>query len=155
MQPIAGEGCDLRKVLVINGPNLNLLGIREKNIYGSVSLDDINENVRKEAERLNMEVDFFQSNHEGEIIDKIHEAREKYNAIIINPGAYTHYSFAIRDAIKAVELPVIEVHISNIYGREEFRSKSVTAEVCAGQISGFGPDSYIIALYAAYRLFIK
>ncbi|NLC69396.1 MAG: type II 3-dehydroquinate dehydratase [Clostridiaceae bacterium] len=142
----------MKKILFINGPNLNLLGEREKGIYGSSTLEDINMLVCREAEKLDILVEFMQSNHEGDIIDKIHEARGRYHAIVINPGAFTHYSIAIRDAIKAVELPVIEVHLSNIYAREEFRSKSVIAPVCIGQISGFGVDSYVLALYAAAGL---
>ena len=142
----------MKKVLVINGPNLNLLGIREKSIYGGETLEDIMSKVSLEANRLNMEVDFMQSNHEGEIIDKVHAARGVYNVLIINPGAYTHYSIAIRDAIKAVDIPTIEVHLSNIHAREEFRSKSVIAPVCAGQISGLGGNSYIVALSAATLL---
>jgi len=142
----------VKKVLVINGPNLNLLGMREKDIYGTGTLGEIAAEVNNEAEKLGIEVDFVQSNHEGEIIDKIHDARLKYDAIIINPGAYTHYSIAIRDAIKAVELPTIEVHLSNIHAREEFRSKSVIAPVCLGQICGFGALSYIVALKAAAML---
>jgi len=139
----------MKKVLVINGPNLNLLGIREKNIYGSVSYEDVLKSISQKAQELGFEVEFFQSNHEGEIIDKIHRAYfEKVDAIIINPGAYTHYSYAIHDAIKAVNIPTIEVHISNIHAREEFRHKSVIAPACTGQISGFGIKSYIIALYA-------
>ncbi|ACM60792.1 3-dehydroquinate dehydratase [Caldicellulosiruptor bescii] len=139
----------MKKVLVINGPNLNLLGIREKNIYGSVSYEDVLKSISRKAQELGFEVEFFQSNHEGEIIDKIHRAYfEKVDAIIINPGAYTHYSYAIHDAIKAVNIPTIEVHISNIHAREEFRHKSVIAPACTGQISGFGIKSYIIALYA-------
>lgn len=142
----------MKKVLVINGPNLNLLGIREKDIYGGETLLDIAKKVNDEAKKMDMDVDFVQSNHEGEIIDKIHEAKEKYDVIIINPGAYTHYSIAIRDAVKAVEVPTIEVHLSNIHAREEFRSKSVIAPVCAGQISGFGGNSYIAALTMAALL---
>ncbi len=142
----------MKKVLIINGPNLNLLGTREKDIYGTETLQDIASKVSGEAKRLGMDFDFVQSNHEGEIIDKIHEARGKYDVLIINPGAYTHYSFAIRDAVKAVEMPAIEIHLSNIHGREEFRSKSVIAPVCTGQISGFGSNSYILALNAANLL---
>lgn len=138
----------MREILVINGPNLNLLGTREKDIYGSETLEYIEEKVKEEGKRLGLKVDFVQTNQEGEIIDFIHQARGKYYAIIINPGAYTHYSIAIRDAIKAVEIPVVEIHLSNIYGREEFRSKSVIAPVCIGQISGFGMGSYILALQA-------
>lgn len=141
-----------KRIIVINGPNLNMLGTREKDVYGTETLADIAAAVNKEAQLLGMDTDFVQSNHEGEIIDKIHEARGKYDIIIINPGAYTHYSIAIRDAIKAVELPCIEVHLSNIHAREEFRSKSVVAPVCTGQISGFGADSYIVALRAASLL---
>lgn len=142
----------IRKVLVINGPNLNLLGTREKDVYGTGTLSEIAAAVNNEAQLLGLDADFIQTNHEGEIIDKIHESRGRYDMIIINPGAYTHYSIAIRDAIKAVELPCIEVHLSNIYAREEFRSKSVIAPVCTGQISGFGMNSYIVALRAASLL---
>ncbi|HHV60459.1 MAG TPA: type II 3-dehydroquinate dehydratase [Clostridiaceae bacterium] len=142
------------RVLVVNGPNLNLLGSREKDYYGTKTLEEINEEVSKYASSHNIEVDFFQSNHEGEIIDRIHFARGKYDIIIINPGAYTHYSIAIRDAIRAIEIPVIEVHLSNIYDREEFRSKSVVAPACCGQISGFGSNSYLVAMEAA-RLIMK
>ena len=142
----------MRKILFINGPNLNLLGKRERDIYGNKNMGEIMSNVLCEAEKLGIHVEFMQSNHEGEIIDEIHKAKDGYDVIIINAGAYTHYSIAIRDAIKAVELPVIEIHMSNIYAREDFRSKSVIAPVCIGQISGFGADSYLIALYAANRL---
>lgn len=142
----------MKKVLVINGPNLNLLGIREKNIYGEETLEDIARKMNAEAEKLNVDLSFVQSNHEGEIIDKIHESRGKIDVIIINPGAYTHYSIAIRDAIKAVEIPTIELHLSNIHAREEFRSKSVIAPVCGGQISGFGSAGYILALHAALMI---
>jgi len=142
----------MRKVLVINGPNLNLLGTREKNIYGERTLADIENMLKEEADKLRMEVEFFQSNHEGDIIDKIHDARGKFDYIIINPGAYTHYSIAIRDAVKAVEIPTIEVHLSNVHSREEFRQKSVIAPVCVGQISGLGSIGYLLALRAAYML---
>ncbi len=142
----------MKKILVINGPNLNLLGTREKNIYGEVTLAEIASMVNKEASALGMDADFIQSNHEGEIIDRIHDARGKYDVLIINAGAYTHYSIAIRDALKAVEIPAIEVHLSNIHAREEFRSKSMIAPVCVGQICGFGANSYLAALKAAYYL---
>jgi len=137
------------KVLVINGPNLNLLGLREKNYYGTQTLEDLENMMYIEAEKLKMDLSFFQSNHEGYIIDAIHDARGKYDAIIFNPGAFTHYSYAIRDAISSVEIPCIEVHISNIHAREEFRAKSVIAPACKGQICGFGLLSYILALNAA------
>jgi 3-dehydroquinate dehydratase II len=139
----------MKRILVMNGPNLNLLGTREKDVYGTETLEEIAKKLHLEALRLHVEIDFVQSNHEGELIDRIHAARGKYEVMIVNPGAYTHYSIAIRDAIKAVELPVIEVHLSNIHAREEFRSKSVIAPVCIGQISGFGSTSYILALNAA------
>jgi 3-dehydroquinate dehydratase-2 len=143
------KNISMKKILVINGPSLNLLGTREMDVYGTATLSDIALSVVNEAKVLDMDVDFIQSNHEGEIIDKIHEARGKYDLLILNPGAYTHYSVAIRDAVKAVELPCIEVHLSNIYAREEFRSKSVVAPVCIGQISGFGANGYLLALHAA------
>jgi 3-dehydroquinate dehydratase-2 len=142
----------MKRLLVINGPNLNLLGQREENIYGSETLANIARKLDAEAQRLNMEMKFIQSNHEGEIIDSIHKAKGKFDVIIINPGAYTHYSIAIRDAIKAIKIPAIEVHISNIYSREEFRAKSVIAPVCMGQISGFGWKSYLLAINAAALL---
>lgn len=138
-----------KKIIVINGPNLNLLGTREQDVYGTVTLAEIAAAVAREAQMLGMDLDFIQTNHEGEIIDKIHEAKGTYDLIIINPGAFTHYSIAIRDAVKAVGLPCIEVHLSNIHAREEFRSKSVIAPVCNGQICGFGADSYLVALRAA------
>ncbi|NLN56524.1 MAG: type II 3-dehydroquinate dehydratase [Gammaproteobacteria bacterium] len=141
-----------KRIIIINGPNLNMLGTREKDVYGTTTLSEIAADVTEEAKVLGIESDFVQSNHEGEIIDKIHEARGRYDVIIINPGAYTHYSIAIRDAIKAVELPCIEVHLSNIHAREEFRTNSVIAPVCSGQISGFGANSYILALQAAALL---
>ncbi len=142
----------MKKVLVINGPNLNLLGVREKGVYGSETLLDIAKSVNITSEQLGLETDFIQSNHEGEIIDRLHAARGVYDCIVINAGAYTHYSIAIRDAIKAIELPTIEIHLSNIHSREEFRHTSVIAPVCAGQICGFGKMSYILALHAAANL---
>lgn len=142
----------MKKVLVINGPNLNLLGTREKDVYGNETLEEIAIKMNKEAEKLSIDMDFIQTNHEGEIIDKIHECKGRVDVIIINPGAYTHYSIAIRDAIKGVEIPAIEVHLSNIHAREEFRSKSVIAPVCVGQISGFGSSSYLLALKGASYL---
>jgi 3-dehydroquinate dehydratase-2 len=141
-----------KRIIVINGPNLNLLGTREPDIYGTVTLAGIAAKVNREAVQLGLDVDFVQTNHEGEIIDKLHEAMDRYDLVILNPGAYTHYSIAIRDAVKAAGLPCIEVHLSNIHAREEFRSKSVIAPVCTGQISGFGADSYLVALRAASLL---
>ncbi len=135
-----------KKVLVILGPNLNLIGIREKNIYGEVNAQTIEQDIIRYGKENNMNVDVFQSNWEGAIIDKIHEARTTYDAAIINPGALTHYSYAIRDAISSVSLPFFEVHMSNIHTREEFRHNSVTAPVCIGQISGFGENGYLMAL---------
>lgn len=138
----------MKKVLVINGPNLNLLGEREPDIYGTISLQSIEKQMRQNAEKLELELEFFQSNHEGDLVDIIGKARKEFSAIIINPAAYTHTSVAIRDALAASSLPAIEVHISNVYKREEFRHKSLTAPVCCGQISGFGLDSYLLALQA-------
>ncbi|MCX7715132.1 MAG: type II 3-dehydroquinate dehydratase [Clostridia bacterium] len=138
----------MKKILVINGPNLNLLGMREPGVYGSGTLNDLICEIRKKADKLGIEVDFFQNNIEGEIINAIHSALGKFDGIIINPGAYTHYSYAIRDAISAVNLPCIEVHISNIHKREEFRHVSVIAPVCVGQICGLGKTGYLLALEA-------
>lgn len=133
-------------VLVINGPNLNLLGMREPGIYGATSLADINEKLTLAAVRLGVTLQFFQSNHEGAIVDAIHGAVGNCAGIIINPAAYTHTSVAIRDAIAAVGLPTVEVHLSNVYSREEFRHKSLTAPVVLGQIAGFGAAGYELAL---------
>lgn len=134
------------KILLINGPNINMLGIREKDIYGSLNYDALCSSVKEKAIELEIDLILFQSNTEGEIIDKIQSAYEKFDGIIINPGAYTHYSIAIYDALKSVNIPTVEVHISNIHAREEFRKTSVTAPACVGQISGFGIDSYLLAL---------
>ncbi|WP_418792340.1 type II 3-dehydroquinate dehydratase [Phosphitispora sp. TUW77] len=136
------------KLLVINGPNLNLLGMREPGIYGSQSLDAINDKLKVLAEELGLKLEFFQSNHEGAIVDKIHECVSGIDGILINPGAFTHYSYAIRDAVAAVGVPCVEVHLSNIHAREEFRSKSVIAAACLGQVSGFGAFSYLLGLRA-------
>ena len=144
------------KILIIHGPNLNLLGQREPEIYGSQSLQDINAEINKEAGKYNFKPEFLQSNHEGEIIDWLQNAAaEDFSGIIINPAGFTHTSVAIRDAIAAIELPVIEVHLSNINDREDFRQKSLTAAVCRGTISGFGATSYLIALAAFKHLLAR
>lgn len=139
----------MAKVLVIHGPNLNMLGKRETGVYGSATLDEINNAVRLLAKELDADVSFFQSNSEGKLIDIIHEAAGAYDAIIINPGGYTHSSVAIRDAVAAVNIPTVEVHMSNIYSREEFRHHSYISPVAVGQISGFGVNSYLLGLRAA------
>lgn len=138
----------MKKILVINGPNLNLLGEREPAVYGDNSLEKINAKISDSAKSLGFETDFFQSNSEGALIDRLHEARLDCAGVILNAGAYTHYSYAIRDAISAVRIPVIEVHLSNVDSREEFRKTSVIAPVCKGSISGFGEYSYLLALNA-------
>ena len=135
-------------ILIINGPNLNLLGKREPGIYGTDSLDAIEQEIAREAKILGADVDFFQSNHEGAIIDALHAAMDNVDGVVLNAGAYTHYSYAIRDAIAAVKIPVVEVHMSNIMQREEFRHTSVIAPVCRGSIAGFGKNSYILGLRA-------
>lgn len=136
----------MKKYLVINGANLNMLGIREPGIYGNSTLKDLEEMLANKADELGVEVEFFQSNFEGEIIEKIHGAMGKYSGIIINPGAFTHYSYAIRDAFGSVKMDVIEVHISNIHKREEFRHTSVIVPECIGQICGLGFKGYELAL---------
>ncbi|WP_250278087.1 type II 3-dehydroquinate dehydratase [[Clostridium] colinum] len=139
----------MKNIVVINGPNLNFLGIRQKDIYGTKSLKDIEKDILQKAKNLSFNVKFFTSNIEGEIINYLQKCYfDKIDGIIINAGAFTHYSYAIRDAISSINIPTIEVHISNIYNREEFRQKSVLASVCIGQISGFEENSYILALDA-------
>jgi 3-dehydroquinate dehydratase-2 len=136
------------KILVINGPNMNMLGIREKENYGTSTLSDINHEIERTAEKLKADVQFFQSNCEGGIIDKIHEANDSYDGIVINPAALTHYSVAVLDAINSISVPVVEVHMTNIFAREEFRRKTITGAGCIGVISGFGKNSYNIAVNA-------
>jgi 3-dehydroquinate dehydratase-2 len=136
------------KILVINGPNLNMLGVRNPSVYGIETLNDINQELSTTAEMQNINIEFFQSNSEGEIVSAIQNALGAYDGLIINPGAYSHYSIAIRDAIEDVSIPAIEVHISNIHKREEFRRHTVTSEVCIGQIAGLGYYGYICALMA-------
>lgn len=137
------------KVLYLNGPNLNLLGIREPNIYGKVTLADIEKSVRDKANRIGVEIGFQQTNSEGELVSMIHASRGNYSVIVINAGAYTHTSLAIRDAISAVGVPTIEIHLSNVYRREPFRHFSYISGVAAGTITGFGLDSYLLALDAS------
>lgn len=145
----------MKRIMVIHGPNLNLLGEREAAIYGTETLEKINTRIKEAAAQYQLEVETFQSNHEGAIVDKIQETRGAFDALIINPAALTHYSIAVRDAIAATDLPVIEVHLSNIYRREEFRKTSVVAPVVVGQISGFGSDGYVLAVQAVSMLFRK
>lgn len=142
----------MAKILVIHGPNLDLLGARQSEIYGTFTIDEINSRLKESAQSENIEIEFLQSNHEGEIVDAIGKAKDKFDALLINPAAYTHTSVAIRDAIAAVKLPCVEVHLSNIYAREEFRHTSLIAPVAAGQVCGFGIDSYLLGLQAAIRL---
>lgn len=139
----------MKKIMIINGPNLNFLGKREQEIYGKDTLDDIIEYTKKETAPLGVEITAFQSNHEGEIIDMLYRAYdEEYDGVVLNAGAYSHYSIAIRDAISSVKLPCVEVHLSNIHAREEFRHKSVISAVCKGVICGFGKQVYPIAVRA-------
>jgi 3-dehydroquinate dehydratase-2 len=139
-------------ILVIHGPNLHLLGLREPEIYGEITLQEVNQKLNLAAKDFGAELKIFQSNHEGEIIDLLCKEREWADALVINPGAFTHTSIAIRDCISALKIPTVEVHLSNIYKREKFRQKSVIAEICEGQISGFGVQSYLLGLQAAVNL---
>ena len=140
------------KVLVLNGPNLNLLGERDPHHYGSSNLAAIENRMKERASEYCWDIAFEQTNHEGEIIDLLHQARHEFDAVVLNAGAYTHYSYAIRDAIEAIRIPVIEVHLSNIHAREPFRHQSVIAPVCRGSIIGFGAASYILALEALVEI---
>jgi len=140
------------KILVIHGPNLNLLGQREPEVYGNVTLSEINRRLRKAAKKLNVGITIIQSNHEGRIVDSIASGKGKFGGILINPAAYTHTSVAIRDAISACALPTIEVHLSNIYSREEFRRHSLISPIAKGTIMGFGPKSYLLGLEALLSL---
>ncbi|GBC92744.1 3-dehydroquinate dehydratase [bacterium HR15] len=142
-------------MLVLNGPNLNLLGTREPHLYGAETLEQIVEQVRQHATSLQMEIEHLQSNHEGALIDAVHQAQGRVHGMILNAGALTHTSYALRDAIAAVGIPTIEVHLTNIYARETFRHHSVIAPVCIGQISGFGGYGYLLALQALHHLLAK
>lgn len=141
------------KVLLLHGPNLNLLGERETGIYGKDTIEHINAEIQEAAEAMGIDCDIRQSNHEGTLIDLLHAARGQFDGVIINAGALTHYSIALRDAIAAIRIPTVEVHMSNVHAREEFRHKSVIAPVCAGSIIGFGKYSYILALQGLQDLF--
>lgn len=142
-------------ILCINGPNLNLLGTREPDKYGKETLADIEASLKTEAEKLNLNISFYQSNIEGEIVTEIQKAMGRFDGIIINPAAYTHTSIAIRDALLAVQIPAVEIHLSNIHKRDSFREKSFTADVCIGQITGFGSYGYVMALYAMHNYLTK
>ena len=145
----------MKKILIINGPNLNLLGNREDDIYGKDSLDKIKSDCEKKGVEKELEIIFFQSNNEGEIIDKIHEVNHKFDGLIINPAAFTHSSIAILDSLRATHKPKIEIHLSNIYSREEYRKKSITSEGVHGLICGFGGNSYLLGIEAICKLIYK
>ena len=139
------------RILVIHGPNLNLLGEREPGIYGTENLEQVNGAILARAKELGAQCEVFQSNHEGDIIDRLHEARREFDGVVLNAGAYTHYSYAIRDAIAAIRIPCVEVHLSNVHAREAFRHTSVIAPACLGVVCGFGGDSYLLALEGLVR----
>lgn len=145
----------MKKVLVINGPNLNFVGERERDIYGSEKICDINDYIKDEGLKIFIHVDFYQSNSEGSIIDKIQKEYKNYDGFIINAGAFTHYSYAIYDAILSVDKKFVEVHFSNLHVREEFRKNSVISGACVGYICGFGKNSYVLALYALNQIFLE
>ena len=142
----------MKKILIVNGPNLNLLGNREDDIYGTETLDQIKVKCEKKGEELDIKIDFFQSNNEGDIIDKLHNIEKSYDGLIINPAAFTHSSIAILDSLRSIKKPKIEIHLSNIYAREEYRKKSITSEAVNGLICGFGTNSYILGIEAIHKL---
>jgi len=143
------------KILILHGPNLNLLGIREPEVYGSMTLENINEKMNALGKELNVEIKCLQSNHEGALIDALHDARTWANGVVFNPGGYTHTSVALRDAISAIQIPVIEVHLSNVYAREEFRHVSFVSAVCKGKVTGFGWRSYELGLRGLIEIIRK
>ena len=145
----------MKKIIILNGPNLNLLGEREKNQYGSFTLNDIEKNCKKFADSNNLDITLYQSNIEGEIVEKIQNSRKEYHGLIINAGGYTHTSVAIHDALKILKIPIIELHISNIYNREEFRHKSLISKVAKGVVCGFGAEGYIMSLEAMKKILKK
>ena len=136
----------MKRILIVHGPNLNLLGERKPDVYGALTLKDVNDRIREAAAAADVDVRFFQSNHEGDLIDRLHQGRQWAEGVVINPGALTHYSYALRDAVEAIELPTVEVHLSDIHEREPFRRVSVLADVCLAQLSGKGAQSYVEAL---------